>query len=75
MKNNQTPAQIWRAFLANESPELATVAKAVKNQMGLPLADVLENLYSISRHSIALANSATKIISTPLTCKPCAARY
>lgn len=51
--NNQTPAQIWRAFLANESTELATVAKAVKNQMGLPLADVLENLYSISRHSIA----------------------
>lgn len=54
MKNNQpTPAQIWRAFLANESTELATVAKAVKNQMGLPLADVVENLYSISRHGIA----------------------
>lgn len=53
MKNNQTPAQIWRAFLANESTELATVAKAVKNQIGLPLADVLEELHSISRHSIA----------------------
>lgn len=53
MKNNQTPAQIWRAFLANESNELATVAKAVKNQIGLPLADVLEELHSISRHGIA----------------------
>ena len=53
MKNNQTPAAIWRAFLANESNELATVAKAVKNQMGMPLAEMLENLYSISRHSIA----------------------
>lgn len=48
MKNNQTPAQIWRAFLANESTELAAVAKAVKNQIGLPLADVVEELANIS---------------------------
>lgn len=48
MKNNQTPAQIWRAFLENESTELATVAKAVKNQIGLPLADVIEELANIN---------------------------
>lgn len=55
MKTNQTPAQIWRAFLANESNELATVAKAVANQMYGTTADTLQELANINQSSCGIA--------------------
>lgn len=56
MKNNQTPAQIWRAFLQNESAELAAVAKSVIKQLGCGVTfEGLTELHSVTRCSCGAA--------------------
>lgn len=55
MKNNQTPRQIWRNFLAEQSPELVAVAKTVARQMGGVNQNTLEELEAVNRASAGAA--------------------
>lgn len=55
MKDNQTPRQIWRNFLAEQSPELIAVAKAVARQMGGVNQNTLEELEAVNRASAGAA--------------------
>lgn len=62
MKNNQTPRQIWRNFLAEQSPELVAVTKAVARQMGGVNQNTLEELAAVNRASAGAAAGFTGFI-------------